>query len=333
MKGCILLFGMPRSGTSWIGKLFDSHPDTLYRHEPDSVNKLSLPLYPGMPDANSYRDELRAFVAGLPELRASKVVGKLPLFPKRYQSAPGLLAYRTGVMFAKAASGFGRPVPVWSRPTGRSNTSVRLVWKSIESLGRLGVCVEVLPEARSIHILRHPCGYVASVLRGDAEAHFGDVGASADHLWILKRLLEVPTAQRHGLRLEELQAMAPEERLAWRWCLSQEKTLADTARCARVLAVRYEDVCVEPMGMTRRMFEFTGLGWDTQTEAFISASTGASGDDYYSVFRDSRRAAESWQSDLSAATIDRIMAVVRNSGLAHLYGGNPAFGAVPEEAA
>ena len=31
----ILLFGMPRSGTTWLGKIFDSHPQVLYRHEPD----------------------------------------------------------------------------------------------------------------------------------------------------------------------------------------------------------------------------------------------------------------------------------------------------------
>ena len=33
----ILLLGSPRSGTTWLGKLFDSHPNTLYLHEPDSV--------------------------------------------------------------------------------------------------------------------------------------------------------------------------------------------------------------------------------------------------------------------------------------------------------
>jgi hypothetical protein len=32
----ILVFGLPRSGTTWLGKIFDSHPETLYRHEPDS---------------------------------------------------------------------------------------------------------------------------------------------------------------------------------------------------------------------------------------------------------------------------------------------------------
>ena len=31
----ILLVGLPRSGTTWVGKIFDSHPSTLYLHEPD----------------------------------------------------------------------------------------------------------------------------------------------------------------------------------------------------------------------------------------------------------------------------------------------------------
>jgi hypothetical protein len=29
--------------------------------------------------------------------------------------------------------------------------------------------LESLPDARSVHIVRHPCGYVASVLRGEAD--------------------------------------------------------------------------------------------------------------------------------------------------------------------
>jgi Sulfotransferase family len=34
--GLILVLGAPRSGTTWLGKIFDSHPDVLYRHEPES---------------------------------------------------------------------------------------------------------------------------------------------------------------------------------------------------------------------------------------------------------------------------------------------------------
>ena len=33
----ILIVGAPRSGTTWLAKIFDSHPATLYRHEPDEI--------------------------------------------------------------------------------------------------------------------------------------------------------------------------------------------------------------------------------------------------------------------------------------------------------
>ena len=37
--------GAPRSGTTWLAKLFDCHPDVLDRNEPDSVlQDPNLPL-------------------------------------------------------------------------------------------------------------------------------------------------------------------------------------------------------------------------------------------------------------------------------------------------
>jgi hypothetical protein len=202
MTGCILVFGMPRSGTTWIGKLFDSHPDTLYRHEPDSLRRLSIPLFPEHGDSPGYRDELERFVALLPGLRSPEVVGKQPLFPKSYQSATALAAYRASVMGAKVASRVRRHFPCPYRPTAANFEGVRLVWKSIESPGRLGVCINALPEARAIHLMRHPCGYIASVLRGEAKRKFSDLKPSANDLWLLKMLLATPTAKTHQLSLD-----------------------------------------------------------------------------------------------------------------------------------
>ena len=33
----IMIFGSARSGTTWLGKIFNSHPDLFYLHEPDSI--------------------------------------------------------------------------------------------------------------------------------------------------------------------------------------------------------------------------------------------------------------------------------------------------------
>jgi hypothetical protein len=323
MNDCILVFGMPRSGTTWIGKLFDSHPYTLYRHEPDSVRRLSLPLYPEVGSASRYRAELEQFVASLPGMRSPKVVGKQPLFPKRYLSVAGLGAYRASVTIAKATSRVRRNFPCLYRPTAAGCAQARVVWKSIESSGRLGVLMEALPGARAIHVMRHPCGCVASRLRGEAAGRFGDAKPSADDLWRFKILLATPTGKAHGLSLEEVARLSPEERLAWRWVLAHEKILADIADCERVLTVHYEDVCAGPIEMTRRMFEFAGLDWQPQTEGFVRASTEttkrAADTDYYSVFKPPQASAERWRSELAPDVIERILAVLRNSPMSRFY--------------
>lgn len=325
MKPCILLFGLPRSGTTWIGKLFDSHPDTLYRHEPDSVRKLKMPLFPEKEGAARYREELEGFVGALPQMRSPEVVGKQPLFPKSYQSAAGLAAYRASVLAAKAVSRVRRHFPSPYRPTASGLERARVVWKSIESQGRLGACMGALPEARAIHLVRHPCGYVASVLRGEAAKRFNDVTPTAERLWVLKLLLATAPGKSYGVSLDELACLTPEERLAWRWVLTQEKTLADVAGCNRVLTMRYEDVCADPFEGTRRMFAFAGLDFPSQTERFVQASTGATHKAYYSVFKNPRAAAEHWRSELPSSVIDRILGVVRNSSVRDLYEDEPAI--------
>ncbi|MGH8184718.1 MAG: sulfotransferase family protein [Rhodanobacteraceae bacterium] len=334
MNPCILVFGMPRSGTTWIGKLFDSHPDTLYRHEPDSVQRLTMPLFPEKADALHYHVELEQFVRQLPWMRSPEVVGKQPLFPKNYQSSAELAVYRASVLTAKAASRIRRHFPCPYRPTAEGYAKTHVVWKSIESTGRLYACIDVLPDARSIYLLRHPCGYVASVLRGEAAHRFGDSTPGADELWLLELLLATDTGRKYGLTMDELVPLTPEERLAWRWTLIQENALANVAGSDRVLTVRYEDVCAEPIAMTRRMFGFAGLDWHPQTERFVLASTGADDSGYYSVFKNSRASAERWQTELAQDVIERIQRILRGSTLRRFYNDESATAeALPEAVA
>ena len=78
---------------------------------------------------------------------------------------------------------------------------------SIESLGRLGPdCSESLPDARSLHIVRHPCGYVCLGAAREAAARFGP-NASAAAYPIYEMLCADGSAQRRGLTLDRFRDM------------------------------------------------------------------------------------------------------------------------------
>jgi hypothetical protein len=171
-----------------------------------------------------------------------------------------------------------------------------------------------------VHILRHPCGYVSSVVRGEAQGRLGGDVASSEDYGILEMLLATEAGREHGLDLAGLRTLHPVERLAWRWVLYNEKAMADTAGLAGCTRVRYEDLCAQPLETYRRLFAATELPWDIQTEAFVQRSTGSNSDSYYSVFRDPAQAARSWEQQLAAGDIERILRITSTTRAGAIYG-------------
>ena len=324
----ILLFGLPRSGTTWLGKIFDSHPDTLYRHEPDSVRRIeSVPLLPAEP-SKCMLLELREYCGGIRNNRELKVAGKTPIFEKSYLSRLELLRYQVGIGIAQIASRAGLHIPVVGAPKN-GGEGVAIVWKSIESLGRLGVLLQALPAARALHIVRHPCGSVASIERGEAGSRFGDISPASEDYQLLEMLLNTATGQSWGYSMADIRAMHPDERLAWRWAVFNDKALEDTKGNKRVLTFAYERLCEAPLAIARQLIGHTGLEWSAQVERFISASTGATDSRYYSVFKDPHKAAWSWQGAMDPAKANRIVNLAARSktwamlDYDHLIAGDP----------
>src|SRR5438876_408852 len=96
----IFIFSSPRSGSTWIAKAFDSHPDTLYLHEPDIVDRGDdlLPFwFEGQ--ALGYEDRASQYLARLAANRSLRTVGPRPFFAKAYRPefARGI---RTGLIYA-----------------------------------------------------------------------------------------------------------------------------------------------------------------------------------------------------------------------------------------
>ena len=314
-RGIICLAGMPRSGTTWIGKIFDSHPKVLYRHEPDSVQRLdSIPIFADLREVKVFSRAMRSWVVSLNSNKHMRVCGKLPLFKKSYLSPVLLLLQWSNVIASKSAYRLNRwNVPVFGASWGSRAKNVVWVWKSIESVGRLGVIISALPQSRSIHILRHPCGYIASIFRGRKQSYLSNAIPASDDYTILGSMVKTNVAEKYGIDLPYLKTMDPEERLAWRWVITNEKAIIETKGSGRNMLVRYEDLCTQPVAVAKRLFRHASLPWNQQTEKFLKQSTRRDESGYYGVYKKPSVAAERWKNELGKNQIEKIIKIAQQS--------------------
>jgi hypothetical protein len=315
----ILLLGAPRSGTSWLAKIFDSHPDVLYRHEPDTVLRTwDLPWMCPRDEVGEHVDAARVYLRQLIDTATLKTAGSLPMFPKRFQSLPVRLA-RAAIIHALQAADLvkvsrrltrGMRIPDFLDPA--KYPDLRVVMKSVSSRGRARLFAEALPGARIIFIVRDPWGQVASMQRGAAMGKFEDGVPLAE-------LLETEQAARYGLTEARFTSLPQVEQFAWNWAILNEKAIDDLRGLDRVKILKYQDLCEHPTEQAQALFKFAGLPWDPQTDGFLRRSTTYAGPDrYYAVFRDTAASLYRWRQDLSEDDQQRINRVVQASPLAAL---------------
>jgi|SRR5580704_10225757 hypothetical protein len=314
----IFLVGLPRSGTTWIAKMFDSHPRTVYLHEADRGSALkTMPLTPDVSEAEALRPMAKAFADSLLHRKDAYVVGSQPQFEKDFRSGLATKLYEINTAVAKLCSAMKLDCPIFPMVNYDEIPDLHVVWKSVGSIGRLGVFVRVLEKRHAILLLRHPCGHVASLLRGEASHKF-PYPPSEDY-GMFEILLGTAPARRRRLTLDHIISMHPTERLAWRWVIFHEKALQDIEGMDGCMSIRYEDICAEPQLHARKMLEFCGLSWSSATASFLKNSTATENKKYYSVFKDPLRSAMRWQSDLTENDIDRIYRVMGESDLQCIY--------------
>lgn len=323
----LLLFGTPRSGSSWLGKILDSHPATLYKHEPDRSG-LGVPIAPPIEAADQWRPEVKDFIARIASTNTQHTSARLPIFRKSYRAKIAQPIHSFNVLVSRTAALAGYQLPVFQFASVK-RSQIRVIWKSTDSLGRLGVILRNWEDCLAVHIFRHPCGYISSVLRGEAKRKFVTKMFVSEDYGTLQALIDSAVCPR-GLRLNHLRDLHPVERMAWIWLLLNEKAQSDTASDPRCMSVRYEDICRDPENNVKELFRFCGLGWNAQTAEFLRASTlqlQPSGlnritqhsQHYYSIFRNPRDSAEKWKSEMKLEDIDRVFRILRQSDLARIY--------------
>lgn len=307
----VFVIGAPRSGTTWLGKIFDSNPMVLYRHEPDTlIANQHIPRVAVDEDLQAHVPAARAYLDAMVRGRFLKASGTLPVFRKAYRSGAMHAAYVAMIMalrIAQKASGDVRRMrqllaPDMVDPAMAADVSV--VIKSILSRGRTRLFTTARPGMRVVLILRDPFGQVASMLRGVSLGKF-------DAEVILTDCLDTPQAKAYGLSKARFDRMSAIEQYAWHWALLNEKALDDLDGHPHARVVRYRDLVEHPDAETQALFAFAGLDWQAQTERFLRVSTTSNlPDSYYQVYKNSQDSLNKWRRQLTCEQQRQIVSVV-----------------------
>ena len=304
--------GAPRSGTTWLAKIIDSHPDVLYRHEPDATLSSPSPLTP---------DALPALLARWAADQSPRTATKQPFFPKSWQSAWKRRLRTLLATVGSAAANMPPPFKAMSRlriPDFADQPAPRVAIKSIGWSDGAPVLACTLPDSRTIFILRHPCGQVASVMRGNNQRRFDLKSEGTDMPF--DEAAAIRFAARQGIGAAKFQFLPAAAKYAWNWRAFNEPAYDALAAQPNVHVVLYEALCAQPEVLARRILRFAGLHWDQQTEDFVARSTEHQGQaGYYTIFRDAVAAAENWRTSMPATDEDAVRSVVATSPLARFW--------------
>jgi hypothetical protein len=253
--------------------------------------------------------------------RSRRTAFKRPVFYKAWRSGAARALHVLLATAAAAASRMPWPITLLAErplPDLAARPASRVALKSIRWAEGAAVLARTFPGSRLIFILRHPCGQVDSVMRGSRQRRFDLRTVGTDMSF--DEAATQSYAAAHGVDASDFQALPDAAKYAWGWRTFNEPTYAVLGARSNVQVVLYEALCTNPEALTRRIMAFAGLDWNRQTEAFVARSTTYRGTvGYYTVFRNSITAAESWCETMPLIDQAAVRSVVAASPLARFW--------------
>ena len=305
----IFIFGMPRSGTTWLGKIFDSHPDTLLRHEPDAIHATNdFPFVVPSDDIEKYLHRAKEYLIERVSDRQLRCVATTPFFHKNYRNSVSekfreALIFVAKTLDASLLGNIERKITIPDMISSSAST-VNVV-KSVDSTARLPLFSKACPNEKFLYIMRHPCGLVNSKIRGDK---LGKIQRSKAH----KAWLNFDYALENNLTESDLNNWSDLEVAAWGWALVNDLIFRASEKHENIEIVNYDALCVSPMEYCKALFTWSELEWHPQTEKYIHDCLSSDPDltaGYYSTQQNPAIAANKWKKELTKDQIEAIMSI------------------------
>lgn len=306
----LYLLSMPRSGSSWIGKIFDSHPRVRYHHEPDAEFRppQTIPQFFNESPLTEYLPDSKEYLDSLLQWRSERSSTTFPQFPKIYRSKIQDQAYRFGIILAKATHRIGISIKIPDEPRRNNSVETFDVIKSVSLLSRSQFVKSANQQCKIVHLIRHPCGYVNSRLTGER------LGKLAGNTF-LQTLAQTPYCIRNHIDLEQLSALTKEEQMAHMWVAMNDFAIEKLDGDSKALLVSYDRICINPLSEMQSIFDWCGLDFHLQTASFIKKSIAGSlaSDRFYSVNKNPLDSSNKWAAKLSDDQIKRIRNITDES--------------------
>jgi len=307
----IFLGGAARSGTTWLATILNTFKGVIYCHEPFRTlgGEKMESLVRKMKSGTLRQDERRMFIDEL--CKSHPGWHRPPFFPKNDQNWPPAVQNFCWCLVRIASRGDGVFRRLFSPDPIRSYD---LLIKEVDWARHLESTIRSLsPDV--ILIIRHPCGVVASLVKGQ---RLGVMPREERQSWL--RVNEEDC--RHlGFRRSSVLAMDEHKFLALNWLLQNlisQRVLESHPRAAFVV---YEELCRDPVRITESLFQFLSWPIRPETRQFIELTTGRghsflgdlrrANNSYFGVFKKRTRVLHSWKTDLSDQAKEEITSIAR----------------------